>query len=214
VDTIEQVTGSEPSGSVIWLHGLGADGSDFEPIVPMLKTQASLRFVFPNAPHRPVTINNGMVMPAWYDILVLGGGTEDEAGIRDSQERLEALITREIERGISPSRIVVAGFSQGGAIALQTGLRSKQPLAGIMALSTYLPLRDSLADEQHARADLPILMVHGQSDEVIPISRAMQSREHIEAAGFKVEWAEYPMGHEVCAPEIDLISDWLNRVLD
>lgn len=213
MDTIEKETGPAPTASVIWLHGLGADGSDFEPIVPMLNMQSAVRFVFPNAPHRPVTINNGMVMPAWYDILALGGGSEDEAGIRDAQERLEALVAREVERGIAPGRIVVAGFSQGGAIALQTGLRTSQPLAGIMALSTYLPLRDSLSDEQRARAELPVLMVHGESDEVIPISRALQSRERIDAAGFKVEWAQFPMGHEVCAPEIELISDWLNRVL-
>lgn len=213
LETIESENSESPDASVIWLHGLGADGSDFEPIVPMLRLDHAIRFVFPNAPHRPVTINNGMVMPAWYDILALGGGQQDEAGIRDSQERLLDLVAREQDRGIDPARIVLAGFSQGGAIALQTGLRSALPFAGIMALSTYLPLADSLQAEKQARADLPILMLHGNRDEMIGVDRARDSRDHITRAGYDVEWAEFSMGHEVCPPEIERIAGWLNKVL-
>ena len=216
IDAIEIETGAAPRGAVIWLHGLGADGSDFEPIVPELGLPASLpvRFIFPNAPHRPVTINNGMRMPAWYDILQLGGGTEDEGGIRESQAFVESLIAREAKRGIARNRIVLAGFSQGGAVVLQTALRQKEKLAGVMALSTYLPLQGKLENErQAASSDLPIFMAHGSYDGMIPMARAAQSRDALQALGYKVEWHEYPMQHSVCPQEIADISAFLLRIL-
>jgi len=214
--SIEIQTGPEPTASVIWLHGLGADGSDFEPIVPALELPASLaiRFVFPNAPIMPVTINNGMQMPAWYDIRALHGANEDEEGIRHSQEALEKLMAAEKARGIATERIVLAGFSQGGAIAFQTGLRTKEKIAGIMALSTYLPLAASLAAEKSAaNQKVPILMVHGEHDEMIPLERAVRSKESIEEQGFSVNWHQFPMGHEVIMPEVQLISQWIQQVL-
>jgi len=215
-ETVEHETGANPAGSVIWLHGLGADGHDFEPVVPMLGLPASLplRFVFPHAPVRPVTINMGMAMRAWYDILQLGGGPEDEDGIRSSQLLLEGLMAREEERGIDTEKIVLAGFSQGGAIVLQTGLRFSKRLAGILALSTYLPLASTLADER-ARANFgtPIFMAHGSDDELIDVSRAERSRDALKAIGYAVEWHAYPMGHAVCPEEIAAIGKWLLRVL-
>jgi len=216
IDAIEIETGTAPRAAVIWLHGLGADGSDFEPIVPELGLPASLpvRFIFPNAPHRPVTINNGMRMPAWYDILQLGGGTEDEAGIRESQGFVESLIARETKRGIARNKIVLAGFSQGGAIVLQAGLRHPERLAGIMALSTYLPLAKTLEKERAAaHRDLPIFMAHGSYDGMIPMARAAQSRDAMQALGYKVEWHEYPMQHSVCPQEIADIAAFLLRIL-
>ncbi|UCE31303.1 MAG: alpha/beta hydrolase [Burkholderiales bacterium] len=213
---IELQTAPQPDASVIWLHGLGADGHDFEPIVPALGLgpAAALRFVFPHAPIRPVTVNMGMRMRAWYDIVELGGGHEDEAGIRASQRLLEALVARERERGIASRRIVLAGFSQGGAIALQTGLRHPERLAGVMALSTYLPVAHTLAAERNsANAGVPIFMAHGGDDEIIAIGRAERSREALEALGYAVQWASYPMGHAVCGEEIAAIAAWLGRVL-
>jgi phospholipase/carboxylesterase len=215
-ETIEVETGAKPAAAVIWLHGLGADGHDFEPIVPALQlpAQPAVRFVFPHAPVRPVTINMGMAMRAWYDIFQLGGGREDEAGIRGSQVLLEGLIARERTRGIEARRIVLAGFSQGGAIALQTGLRHAERLAGIMALSTWLPLASTLAAERSAmNADLPIFMAHGSMDEMIGLDRAELSRKRLEALGYKPEFNEYPMGHAVCPAEVGDISAWLARVL-
>ncbi len=216
IDAIEIETGTAPRAAVIWLHGLGADGHDFEPIVPELGLPASLplRFIFPNAPHRPVTINNGMRMPAWYDILQMGGGTEDEAGIRESQRFVEGLVERETQRGVPRDRIVLAGFSQGGAIVLQAGLRHPQRLAGIMALSTYLPLQAKLENErQAANADLPVFMAHGSYDGMIPMQRAALSRDAMKALGYKVEWHEYPMQHTVCPEEIADIAAFLLRIL-
>jgi phospholipase/carboxylesterase len=216
MSVIEVQTGAQPTASVIWLHGLGADGSDFEPIVPALELPASLavRFVFPNAPVMPVTINNGMQMPAWYDIRALHGADEDEEGIRHSQESLEQLIAAENKRGIPTERVVLAGFSQGGAIALQTGLRTKEKIAGIMALSTYLPLAASLGEEKSAtNQQVPILMVHGEHDEMISLDRADRSKALIEEQGFTVNWHQFPMGHEVIMPEVQLISQWLQQVL-
>ena len=216
LDTIEIETGAKPGAAVIWLHGLGADGRDFEPIVPELRLPAAkpVRFVFPNAPHRPVTINMGMRMPAWYDILQLGGGAEDEAGIRESQSALEKLIELQKRDGIPARRIVLAGFSQGGAIVLQTALRHAERLAGVLALSTYLPLRDKLAAEKHAmNAGLPIFMAHGSFDPMIPVPRAAQSRDALQALGYAVEWREYPMPHSVCPEEIGDIAQFLLRVL-
>ena len=216
LETLEIETGPQPAAAVIWLHGLGADGHDFEPIVPELGLPASrpVRFIFPNAPQRPVTINGGMRMPAWYDILQLGGGLEDEAGIRESQAQIEDLISREVRRGILHGKIVLAGFSQGGAIVLQTALRQRERLAGLMALSTYLPLAAKLAAErQAANQDLPIFMAHGQYDNMIPLHRAAQSRDALQAAKYSIEWHEYPMPHSVCPEEIADIAAFLLRIL-
>jgi len=205
---IEVETGANPVASVIWLHGLGADGHDFEPIVPELRLPKPVRFVFPHAPIRPVTLNNGMRMRAWYDIARLGGGPEDEAGIRESQKLLEDLIRKEKQP------VVLAGFSQGGAIALQTALRYPQRLAGVLALSTYLPLSTKVSLERtKENQDVPIFMAHGTHDDIIPISRAKISREILEQQGYQVEWHEYPMPHSVCPQEIADISAFLSRLL-
>ena len=216
LEAIEIETGARPDAAVIWLHGLGADGHDFEPVVPELRLPASLavRFVFPHAPVRPVTINNGMRMRAWYDILELGGGKEDEAGIRASQQLLESLIARESARGVAPRRVVLAGFSQGGAIALQTALRYRERLAGTLALSTYLPLAAKLdAERSAAGREVPIFMAHGTHDPMISPDHARRSRDALVALGYPVEWREYPMPHSVCAQEIADIAAWLTRVL-
>ena len=216
LETIEVESGPRPGAAVIWLHGLGADAHDFEPVVPELRLPAAkpVRFVFPNAPQRPVTINMGMRMPAWYDILQLGGGAEDEAGIRESQAALEKLIEVQKQRGIPARAIVLAGFSQGGAIALQTALRQPERLAGVLALSTYLPLGDRLAAERHAmNADLPIFMAHGSFDPMIPMTRAAQSRDALRSLGYPVDWREYPMPHSVCPEEIGDIAGFLLRIL-
>jgi phospholipase/carboxylesterase len=220
IETVEIETGPSPVGSVVWLHGLGADGHDFEPIVPELRIPADcpLRFVFPHAPVRPVTINGGMAMRAWYDIVSLDrDGPADEAGIRASAEMLERLIRQEQERGIPAQRIVAAGFSQGGAIALHAGLRFPERLAGLMALSTYLPLASRFDDEvvdnpDAANSDLPIFMAHGTLDPVLPFEAGSMSRDRLVAAGFDVEWHEYPMAHGVCPEEIAHIRKWLLSV--
>ena len=209
MDAVEIETGPDPQAAVIWLHGLGADGHDFEPIVPELELARPVRFVFPHAPLRPVTINNGMRMRAWYDIFQLGGGPEDEAGIRASQKLVEQLIARETGK-----KIVLAGFSQGGAIVLQGALRHPEPLAGVLALSTYLPLAGTVAAERDpANHKLPIFMAHGRFDDVIPIDRALRSREVLEKLGYRVTWKEYPMAHSVCAEEIRDISRFLGTIL-
>ena len=209
---VEIVTGSEPpQGSVIWLHGLGADGHDFEPIVPELRLPAELglRFVFPHAPVRPVTINGGMAMRAWYDIVTLDrDGPVDEAGILDSAAILDRFIARELDRGVAANKIVVAGFSQGGAIALHSGLRSEEQLAGIMGLSTYMPLRSNFADEVQA-TDIPIFMAHGTLDPVLPMFLGRDSADLLIDHGFKIEWHDYPMAHAVCTEEINDIRNWL-----
>lgn len=215
-ETIELDSAPSPDAAVIWLHGLGADGHDFEPVVPQLGLPARLRvrFVFPHAPVRPVTINMGMPMRAWYDILQMGGGREDEAGIRASQGLLEALIARERARGVAAKRIVLAGFSQGGAIALHTGLRHAERLAGILALSTYLPLAATAPAELNAaNRDVPLFMAHGSFDDIIPLERAHQSRLALERLGCTVGWREYPMPHSVCGDEIAHIATWLREVL-
>ncbi len=220
-DTVEIETGpGEPQGSVIWLHGLGADGHDFEPIVPELRlpSELGLRFVFPHAPMRPVTINGGMTMRAWFDILSLDrDGLADEAGVRASAGILDGLIQREQERGIDASKIVVAGFSQGGAIALHSALRSQQKLAGLMALSTYMPLASAFEDEvlNTDAVDplgLPIFMAHGRFDPVLPMELGRESADLLIASGFDVEWHEYPMAHALCAAEIDDIRRWLQTI--
>lgn len=217
MDTLEIVTGADPSCAVIWLHGLGADGHDFAPIVPELglPPRLKVRFIFPHAPLLPVTINNGYVMPAWYDVRHLDlRQAEDEAGIRASQQGIEALIRQENARGIPAARIVLAGFSQGGAIALHTALRHEAPLAGVLALSTYLPLPHTLkAEASPANSDMPILMAHGTEDSVIPIEQGIASRNWLKEHGHAVKWLEYPMTHSVCPEEITDIGQWLTRVL-
>jgi phospholipase/carboxylesterase len=216
LEALEIETGPVPRSSIIWLHGLGADGHDFEPIVGELALPAEpVRFVFPHAPMQPVTINGGMVMRAWYDIVSSDlARREDADGVRASQALLEALIARERSRGTPANRIVLAGFSQGGAIALQTGLRHAERLAGILALSTYLPIADSLAAEGNAATrDIPIFYAHGRQDPVITIDRAERSRDLLARLGYTVEWHAYPMPHAVCPQEIDDIGAWLRRVL-
>jgi len=215
-ETVEIESASSPDAAVIWLHGLGADGYDFEPVVPELRLPPHLRvrFVFPHAPVRPVTINMGMRMRAWYDILQRGGGEEDEAGVRASQALVQALIEQEKGRGVDPRRIVLAGFSQGGAIVLQTGLRHPERLAGILALSTYLPLAGKLAAERStANRGLPVFMAHGTHDPMIGIPRARESRAALETLGYPVQWKEYAMAHSVCGEEIADIAAWLLRIL-
>ena len=216
LETIEIETGAQPSAAVIWLHGLGADGHDFEPLVPELGLPAkpALRFVFPHAPVRPVSLNNGMRMRAWYDILQLGGGPEDETGIRASEALVKDLVARETERGVKAEKIVLAGFSQGGAIALQAALRYRQRLAGVLALSTYLPIAATLEKERsEANREVPIFMAHGQYDDLIPLDRAEASRDFLLQHHYKVQWQTYPMPHSVCAEEIGDIARFLARLL-
>ncbi len=217
LQTIEVQTGPAPSGSVIWMHGLGADGHDFEPIVGDLVRagERALRFVFPHAPMRAVTINGGLRMRAWYDIAGLGAhAQEDLAGLQASRVALEALIARENERGISTERIVLAGFSQGGALALYTGTRYPQRLAGLLGLSCYLPLAADLAGEQSAASRAsPIFLAHGTEDLLVLAVYGEQSRRLLERTGYSVEWHEYRMPHAVCGEEIADIGAWLRRVL-
>ena len=217
LETVEFETGAAPRAAVIWMHGLGADGHDFAPIVPELALPSSLsiRFVFPHAPMRPVTINRGWVMRAWYDVYDDGGERrEDVTGVRESQASITGLIERERTRGIDAGRIVLAGFSQGGAMALHTALRHGERLAGIMALSCFLPQPATLAAEATpANRDVPIFMAHGAGDAVIPPERARRSRDALTGAGYVVEWREYQMAHAVCPEEIGDISAWLARVL-
>ena len=217
LSTIEIDPDTPAKASIIWLHGLGADGNDFVPIVSELELpdDMGVRFVFPNAPEMPVTINNGYVMPAWYDILSEDFfRKEDEEGIRNSATRIEDLIRHEIDRGIPAYRIILAGFSQGGAIALHTGLRYRKQLAGIMALSTYLPLADTLSMERVSENDnVPVMMAHGLYDPVVPFSVAQRSSEQLRTQGYDVELHEFEMEHTVCSAEIKAISDWIRKVL-
>jgi phospholipase/carboxylesterase len=213
---VELATGAEPRGSVIWMHGLGADGWDFVPLVRELPLPEDLplRFVFPHAPERPVTINNGFVMRAWYDIAQSDiARVPDERGIRESQAAVERLITRERERGISPERVVLAGFSQGGAIALQAGLRHRERLAAIVALSSYLALEDSLdAEASAANKSTPIFMGHGTQDPVVPLQLAEASQRALRTRGYAVEWHTWPMPHSVCAEEVEALGSFLARI--
>jgi len=220
LETIEIETGAHPTASVIWMHGLGADGGDFVPIVDELGLDGTpaVRFVFPHAPMRPVTINGGAVMRAWYDVsfsdLEGKSRSADEQGVRESQESINALIEREGRRGVAAASIVLAGFSQGGAIALQTGLRFPQRLAGVMALSTYLPLADSLqAEAAAANKGTPIFMAHGLFDPLVPLMMGSGSMTFLAGLGYSVEWHQYPMPHSVCPEEIQDIGAWLRRVL-
>lgn len=208
---VERTIGDEPRLSVIWLHGLGADGHDFEPIVDELALRGGYRFVFPHAPIRPVTINGGLPMRAWFDIFSIErGGREDEAGIAAGAAAVGALIDREVERGAAASRIVLAGFSQGGALALHVALREPRGLAGVLALSGFLPLASSLAAQKSAaNADLPVFMAHGRFDPVVGIDLAELGRQRLVEEGYRVEWRTYPIAHQVSAAEIADVSRWL-----
>jgi phospholipase/carboxylesterase len=208
-------SGEQPQHSIIWLHGLGADGHDFESMVDELNLPVAVRYIFPHAPQRPVTINNGFVMRAWYDIAHPNiDARQDEEGIRNSQRFIEALIAQEVARGMLPGNIFLAGFSQGGAIALHTGLRQTVPLGGILALSTYLPLTDKINRELSANAkETPIFMAHGSIDTVVPCSLGAASKNVLIELGCAVEWHEYPMSHSLCIPELRDIESWLNGQL-
>ena len=218
LDAIEIETGPQPRYSVIWLHGLGADGNDFVPVVPELELGdwGPVRFIFPHAPVRPVTINNGMAMRAWYDIYLPDlVRREDDAGLRESQRTVEALIAHENSRGIPTGRIVLAGFSQGCAMALQTGLRHPEKLAGIIGLSGYLPLAAKAADERHgANNRTPIFLAHGTMDPVVDFERARATLEALEKMGYDVRFKTYPMPHSVCLEEIHDIAAFLREILN
>lgn len=218
LQTVERQTGESPKCAVIWLHGLGADGHDFEPIVDEFDFDQlpALRFVFPHAPMRAVTINGGFVMRAWYDIVSpdFAPGREEAEGVRQSARQVEALIARENARGIPDRRIVLAGFSQGGVIALHTGLRHAQRLAGIMALSCYLPMTETLAAEaSDANRDVPIFMAHGQRDPVIPHDFGKRSAQLLKADNYRLDWHSYAAEHTVCFEELQDIEGWLHKVL-
>jgi phospholipase/carboxylesterase len=217
LETIEVETAAKPNAAIIWLHGLGADGHDFEPIVPEIvqRSERAWRFVFPNAPVRPVTINGGMAMRAWYDIKGLDRkAAEDVAGFREAAGEVRQLIAREGERGIPANRVVLAGFSQGGAVSLYALPRLTQNLAGVMALSCYLPGQGSFVTERMPANDAtPIFMAHGHGDSVLPIGMGMQARDFLKAQGYAVDWHDYPMAHAVCAAEIADIRQFLFRVL-
>ncbi len=217
LEHIQIETGPNPTASIIWMHGLGADGNDFVPLVQELDYSGlpAIRFVFPHAQTMPVTINGGYVMRAWYDIVVTDlTRREDEAGLRASQEQIEALIVREKERGIPASKIILAGFSQGCAMTLQTGLRHPEKLAGMLCLSGYLPLADKTAAERTPESrQVPIFMAHGRQDPVVTINRAEQSRDLLRSLGYDVEWHEYMMQHSLCIEEVRDINAWLRKVL-
>lgn len=213
---LEYIVVNQPASeaTIIWMHGLGADGHDFEPVVQMLNL-SHIKFILPHAPYRPVTLNNGYEMRAWYDIFGLQSDSpQDEVGINSMQATINSMIETEIARGVPSQRILLAGFSQGGAMALHTATRFNQPLAGILALSTYLPLKNQLSEKQHpANKHLPIWMAHGRDDSVITLATAQASRETLEAAGYAVEWHEYEMPHSVCEEEINDIRKFLLRIL-
>jgi phospholipase/carboxylesterase len=216
-DAIVMTPATPPTATIIWLHGLGADGTDFVPLVPELRLPESLapRFIFPNAPVRPVTVNNGMSMRAWYDIYSLvARDREDAAGIQASAALVQGLIDQQRAAGIDADRIVLAGFSQGGAIALQAGVRYGHPLAGILVLSAYLPLAATLAAEASAaNRGIAILMCHGSQDPIVPVDMARSSCAALIAAGYRPQLLEYPMQHQLCGEEVIAISRWLARVL-
>ncbi len=203
--------------SIIWLHGLGADGHDFEPIIPELNLpdRMAIRFIFPHAPVRPVTINNGWEMRSWYDILSVGEMRGiNEAQLKESCEQLQAFIEHEIERGIPSQRIIVAGFSQGGAVTLTTALRFNKPLAGIIALSSYLPAPEWLErDRSKVNASIPVFMAHGTQDPVVPYKLATLARQQLKNWGYRVKWFEYPMPHSVCLEEIQEVSTWIQKII-
>jgi len=212
-------TGKQPRHSIIWLHGLGADGQDFVPIADELTLPLAVRYIFPHAPMRPVTINGGFVMRAWYDIRQLGSpeglgsdAHQDAVGIRASQTIIEKLIAQEVAQGTAPGNIFLAGFSQGGAVALHTALRQNAPLGGVLALSTYLPLADCAAQERlEATKATPVFMAHGRSDPIVPFAMGTASRERLLGLGYSVEWHDYAMQHSVCQAELRDIEGWLTK---
>ncbi len=220
LDTVERETRPNPEWTILWLHGLGADGHDFAPIVPELVRPQwpAIRFVFPHAPVRPVTVNAGMRMRAWYDIATLGGSggdflaqRQDEAGVRAAIAEVEALIAREAAHGIAARRLLLFGFSQGGAIALAAGLRRSESLAGIAGLSAYLPIADKLlAETTPAGRATPLFMAHGSADPVVPQALGLLSRDRLRQLGATVDWHSYPMAHQVCIEEIRDLGDWLD----
>ena len=215
LSTVELETAADPRWTVLWLHGLGADGHDFEPVVPELVRPhwPALRFVFPHAPVRPITINNGVPMRAWYDIAGFDfAHRADPAGLAESVAQAEALIAREGERGIAPNRVLLAGFSQGGAVALSLALGRELPLAGVIALSTYLPGSSGHRAGAQA-ATQPVFMAHGSADPVIPVAESERSLQALQSLGFDVEWHRYPMAHQVCAEEIADLGQWMERRL-
>lgn len=218
LEVVERETGAAPQWAVIWLHGLGANANDFVPILPELVRPQwpSIRFVFPNAPVIPITINNGARTRGWYDIAAMDFPRRgDIPGVMRSVAELETLIQREHERGIPAERLLLAGFSQGGAVALSAGLRREQPLAGLIALSTYLPDPDSAGQGMApSAAAQPVFVAHGQMDPVIPLPYAELSAKTLESLGFAVDWHSYPMAHQVCAEEIRDLGDWLQRRFD
>lgn len=217
LDAVEIETGSRPEASIIWLHGLGADGHDFEPIVPQLDLdETPLRFVFPHAPVRPVTLNAGFQMRSWYDIVGIDRTSpQDLAGIRQSQADVAALIKRENQRGVETSRIVLAGFSQGGAVALYAGLRYPEQLAGMLGLSTYLPhAADTAAEKVAINAGTPIFMAHGLQDDVVATSLGSESKDLLLELGYEVEWQTYAVAHSIAMEEVADIRRWLERVMN
>lgn len=217
LETVERETAPEPAASVIWLHGLGADGYDFNPIVPQLRLPGGpvLRYVFPHAPVRPVTINGGAEMRAWYDITAIArGGPVDEAGLKESVAAVQRLIRREAERGIPAERVVLAGFSQGGCVALHAALRYPETLAGVIGLSTWLPMAASLAAEAHpANRGTPVFLAHGSLDPVVPAAAGEECREFLTGQGYDVSFKSYVMPHAVCPEEVEDIRRWLGSVL-
>jgi phospholipase/carboxylesterase len=217
LETIEIETGPNPTATVLLMHGLGADGNDFVPIVGEMDFSVigNVRFVFPNAPIMPVTINGGYKMPAWYDIIATDlGRQEDEAGLRKSRLSIEELLAKEKARGIAANRIVIAGFSQGCAMALMVGLRHEEKLAGIVGMSGYLPIAATTATERtQANASTPIFLAHGRHDDVVPMARATASKQALDELGYAVDWKDYPMPHSVCAEEIQDLNRWLAKVL-
>jgi len=217
LQTVEVEPSRPADAAVVLMHGLGADGHDFESLVPQLHLPESpaIRWVFPHAPVRPVTLNGGMRMRAWYDVLAIDReAAEDEAGVRDARDGIQDLVSRERERGIAADRIVLAGFSQGGAVALFTALRAPERLAGVLALSTYMPLASKLEGEAHpANAAVPILMAHGTFDPVVPLFLGEGTSRLLRERGYDVDWRTYPMPHSLCAEEVHDMRDWLLRVL-
>lgn len=217
LETVEVCTGDSPSAAVIWLHGLGADGHDFEPIVPHIRWEGmpGIRYVFPHAPERPMTINGGMSMRAWYDILSLEGSRDQDAdGIQDSVEAITALVVREIQRGIAPENIIIAGFSQGGAIATLVALQFSHRLAGLVVLSSYLLFADSLAGNiTSANAALPAFVAHGQLDPMLPVTMGQEIATTLETLGHEVEWHSYPIPHSVSPEEIADLTHWISQQL-
>lgn len=217
LDRIEMLPAGQATHSVIWLHGLGADGNDFASLQPMLGLdEFPVRWIFPHAPLQAVTINGGLRMPAWYDILDVDfDRREDEKGVLESHEAISKLVTHEREQGVPPERIVLAGFSQGGAVALHLGLRYPERLAGVLALSTYMLRKDTLTTEAHpANRETPIFQAHGSADPMVPLARGVDARDQLTQLGYRVEWHDYPMQHQVCPDEIEHVAAWFRPILE